>query len=122
MFGTKLSNKVSQVDFDEKVAELSATLLLNTKLEAKLDEARTTIENLSSEKTKQTKAINQHKIEMENIKSQHNIEMEAMKNSVNRKINQSLASIGVDKFASEIYSDIAQKSDRELLNQFVNLP
>jgi hypothetical protein len=96
---------------------------MNTRLEAQLEEARTTIESLTSEKSKHAKLIKQHQADVDNIKLQHSVEMEAIKGSVNRKVTQALSSIGVNQFVAEtIYSDKAQATDQELLIQLNSLP
>lgn len=119
MFGY---NKVSQEEYTQVKSALAEANLFNTRLEANLEEAKAAIEALTSDKSKQAKLIKQHQTEVENLKAQHAVEMEGLKTSVNRKINQSLASIGVNQFASEIYSEKREASDQELLIQLNSLP
>lgn len=114
--------KVSKEQFDLVSKDLSTATSLNMLLEAKLEEAKNTIETLSAKHIKSSKLAKQHENILEQLKSQHELELTTVKNSLNKQINQSLASIGVNQFAAEIYSGESLKSDKELLTQFNSLP
>jgi hypothetical protein len=114
--------KVSKEQFDLVSKDLSIATSLNMQLEAKLEEAKNTIETLSTKHVKTGELVKQHKLVLEQLKTQHELELNSVKNSLNKQINQSLASIGVNQFAAEIYSGESQKSDKELLTQFNSLP
>ena len=119
MFGSKISKE----DFDQVSSALTEANLLNTRLEAKLEEARTTIEGLNEARTKQAKLLKQHEAEVATLKANHAAELQSVTKQVSRQINNTLSAIGVNTFASEIiYSEKAQRSDQELLKQLNELP
>jgi hypothetical protein len=119
MFGTKIAKE----EYDQVNSALAEANLLNTRLEARLEEAKTTIENLGIEKAKHLKTAKQHQAELDKINTSHATELLALNTKVSRQVNQTLASIGVNTFASEtIYLEKAQTTDQELLRQFTSLP
>ena len=118
MFG---SIKYTQAEYDGVTRQLSEVTAINLRLEANLTEAQDLIQTLDADKLALSNQLAQHKLDSEKVKQKHMQELEQMKKTVNQKVYNSLSSIGVPQFASEIYSEVAEKSDVELLMQFQRL-
>ena len=118
MFGSK----ITQEQYDAVNQQLTAVNEHNVRLESALDEANGIIETLAAEKSVISKQLQTFNHTLEQTKDKHTQELDKVKKSIDLRVNQALANIGVSQFASEIYSDAPSKSDKELLAQFNRLP
>lgn len=115
MFGKSLKLKVEELH-----KELNSALAINTAFKKEIEQYKGEIESFAEVKKDLTKKITAQKSELDGIKSKHQDEMVKLENSVNRRVNSSLASIGVNQFAPELIQENS-KSDGEILAKFNSL-
>jgi hypothetical protein len=118
MFGSSkdTESKIAKSLYDEKVIELSAAHKGFLKLQAQVENQLDTIEDLNQViKTKEAA----YNTEVSELKSQ----LARLQTSVNGRVNQALASIGVTQFAKEIISSSGNDEAPELIvRKFNSLP
>jgi uncharacterized coiled-coil protein SlyX len=118
MFGSKkdTNNKIDKSLYDDKVVELSSARKSMTKLQAQVDNQKDTIEELHGVvRSKETS----YSMEVTELKSQ----MSRLQTSVNARINEALASIGVTHFAIEtIHSSGGDETPEVIVRKFNSLP
>lgn len=101
--------------------EMSDISLERDKLISHLEEARNIIESADSEKKALSKKNSEYKKEIEVLKVQHKIDLDHKEKSIYHKVNTTLASMGVDTFANEYFSDNKPITDIEIINTFNSL-
>ena len=123
MFGTNHKEQVTELE-DQVDILISEKLILQQKLEDAVDITHTFADK---EKKYQKQLLdsqlqlNKVKGTITNLSEAHKVELKAIETSVNRKINAALASIGVQRFASEQFTVPSNQSDLECYNTFMNL-
>jgi hypothetical protein len=113
MFGkpkSEIDNSL-KFKFEEDIRALS---LENVKLKERLDDAEASLEAFGIEKQKLAS-------ELLASEDAHKVEIETLSNSITKKVNMTLASIGVDVFATENFSVDHNLTDRDALNTFKSL-
>ena len=109
----------------DKIADLSRqlndALAEKTLLENRLEDAANTIEQFASKESNYKKQIEGFNKQITTLKASHKTELDKLANSVNRKVNASLASIGVTKFANHQFSDAPSQTDAEIYQKFLAL-
>lgn len=114
MFGNKK-------DLEAVSQQLEAANATNIQLETRLNEALTTIESFASKEANYKKQVSAQKAEIAAIKKAHSTELQTLEASLAKKVNISLASIGVSQFANEQFTVNPNQSDQEILNRFLSL-
>jgi hypothetical protein len=112
-------------DYKLQVTELTKQLeakdLDYNKLLQRYNDTLDSVESAALEKSEVAKQLNDHKQALADADTKHAAELEAVKTSVARKINSTLASIGVTMFANENFSASPEISDQQALVEFTNL-
>lgn len=102
--------------------ELNDSSLENSRLLKRVELQETTIESFAATKAELEKELADSKATIENLKSQHAVEMAVKDKSLNKKVNSTLASIGVTEFAVDNLVSTGQNlTDKEVLNKFLSL-
>lgn len=115
MFWNNTDYKAKAEELTKQLATISAA---KVELEQKLEEAKESMESSAHEYSGYKKQISAYKKSLEELKEIHAAELKAMQTSINKKINDSLASVGVCMFANDNVSVINEPSDASCLTQF----
>lgn len=118
MFWNTFDYKAEAEKLRKDLASISAAKVA---LEQELKEARESIESSTHEYLGYKEQIKNHKKVLDEQKAMHEAALLAAQTSINKKINTSLASIGVNTFACENFSVNNEPSDTECLNTFNGL-
>jgi hypothetical protein len=122
MFG---STKELQSNIDSLKKELTDVTLDKEKLFSRLEEAQNIIESLGLSLENDKKSIlkknSEYKKEVDVLKIQHKSDLEKIEKSVYHKVNTTLASMGVDVFVPEYFSDNKPDTDHQILSVFQSL-
>lgn len=118
MFG---STKELQSNIDSLKKELTDVTLDKEKLFSRLEEAQNIIESFEIEKKSILKKNSEYKKEVDVLKIQHKSDLEKIEKSVYHKVNTTLASMGVDVFVPEYFSDNKPDTDHQILSVFQSL-
>lgn len=118
MFG---STKELQSNIDSLKKELTDVTLDKEKLFSRLEEAQNIIESFEIEKKAILKKNSEYKKEVDVLKIQHKSDLEKIEKSVYHKVNTTLASMGVDVFVPEYFSDNKPDTDHQILSVFQSL-
>ena len=119
MFRSQASKFQQQIG--ELTQQLNVELDYRRKLESRLDDALSLIEESAGRMEACKQQIAKHDSVVTNLKANHKTAMASLEASVNRKVNASLASIGVTQFAPESFTVSNVTTDRSLLDTFNSL-
>lgn len=115
----------NKVDYKAQVERLSldVTALTADKLalEKRLEEAQDIIESAAIAKATLEAQVADHNDMLATIKQAHNKEIKNLESSINRKLVNTLASVGVHTFASETFSVSKDTTDLECYQKFQSL-
>lgn len=115
MFWNTSDYKAEADKLAKQLASVSASRLA---LEKELAELREGMESAAHEYLGYKEQIKSHKQALEDQKATYEAALLAAQAQVNKKVNYSLASIGVNTFANESFSVKNEPSDTECLNTF----
>jgi len=116
MFGTEFKAQV--IDLTKRLEDMSASKMM---LEQQLEEARTVIETNATALQTLKKNAKSYEANITNLKAVHVTEMTALAGSVNHKVNSALASVGVTRFANEIFQVSQEVKNMDVLATFNSL-
>lgn len=117
MFG--LNHKAELEALEQQLfALVSERDTLKSKLESTINATHTFAEKEMSYQRK----LNDSQKKLDNTVASHKLELRKVEDSVNRKVNATLASIGVQQFAAEQFSVPVNQTDLEVFHTFMNLP
>jgi len=118
MFG---SNKYTKEQYESIASQLNDAMAEKLALDSRLEQASLTIEAFAAKEANYKKVIKSHTTELDNLKLAHSEQLKKLEKSINRKVNTTLASIGVSEFAHENFSVSPKKTDQEVYNGFLAL-
>jgi predicted nuclease with TOPRIM domain len=115
------NSKEMKGKFDSLTKELSDLSAENISLRNKLDDSMSIMETFDAEKKAIHKKNAEYKKEIEALKNSNKQNIETVSLSVNRKINEFLATIGVTEFAAESFTNNSSVNDEQVYNKFQSL-
>lgn len=118
MFG---NSKELQSSIDSLKKELMDVTSDREKLFLRLEEAQNIIESFENEKKAFLKKNNEYKKEIDFLRVEHKANLDKLEKSVHYRVNTALASMGVDTFVTENFSEKTPHTDIEKLNTFNSL-
>lgn len=115
------NSKELKSKFDSLTKEMNDISAENVSLRNKLDESFGVIENFNEEKKALTKKNAEYRKEIESLKLRNEQKLTEVSSTVDRKINEFLATIGVTEFAAESFSNNNSANDAAIFEQFNRL-
>ena len=112
---------VNKEAYEQLTNKLSQAELANLQLSNQLEEASSIIEQFASKEENYKKQISSINQQLTNLKANHLAELKKIENSVNKKVNSTLASIGVKQFANETFLAAPNQTDKQIYEKFMSL-
>lgn len=117
MFGNK-ELEVKLESLNKEINDLNAD---NLRCRKRINEMENIVESFDIEKKALHKKNADYKKEIEVLKVQHEVDLGKVEKGIYHKVNATLASMGVDAFATEYFSEKKPDTDIQIMNTFNSL-